>query len=420
VADTSFQIGDVTPGLGADLSSADTTFTIEFTSAVVKNTYTTVADSADQNSNDTGTRQLQDDITLTPVSAKDATVSNTIPVHLDWADGRTDLEISPAKSLQDGYIYRFDLGSAGSNEGIYDTRFRGQGGGQLVSNADYPADDLEFSVGLDESQPAVPDVTFNPESAAAADANTLEDDVYNVLDNTITAPLQVNGVDNSGAQVKGYEVYYRSQNQAGRSGTGDTFVKATGAQLGADEASSGQFEDYEGIIPASDVFDGEFDDGDLEFTVEIDDSPFSASDGAYGPVEWKFRAVSINGVRSDFTSVITTPDNEDVDLIDSQITETDGDGDITELVVAFSEPLQTSTVDAGDFTIEENGTNTVADVDISVSDDGGGDRAGDILVLDITENTANTDDIDGFDDLNVSGVEDLAGNGLDDSEVNVD
>ena len=406
------QIGDIQPAPGTDLNTTDTTITVAFTEPIVENDY--ASDSLDQVSNTAGGEvNLADNIEMIASTAKSSSVQNTIPVKVDFVEERTRLEITPQESLQDGWIYSLDL------SGLNDSRIKGEEtGATFAGSAPNPEfgslSSLQYSVGIDEAKPAVPDVVFNDDNPAIASDTELEDDVFNYTDNSITAPLEV--LDAADADnVKGYEVYYRSQNEVG-GGDGDTFVKAGVASSSSlsSEATPGDFQDWNGIIPASDVADGEFDDGDLEFTATVSSSPFEAADETYGPVEWKFRAVSINGVRSDFTSVVTTPDNEELEY--TATASGFSGGDITEVTVNFDEPVQTSTVDAGDFAIEFDGTNNNADVDISVADNGSGDDDGDIIVLDITENTADTDDIDSNDDLTVSGIEDLAGNGIDTDE----
>ncbi len=450
-ADT-LDIASMSPDDGADVESRAPTLKVSFTQKVAENEYTNTttprqdSETGDQGDSNRGlNRGLIDGIQLQPEIAKSGskslTVSNSIPVDIEWVDGRTALEVTVDTSdsdfdgLQDGYIYTLSLGDSGNDTGVYDKRFKsvsgslfrdldGDGADEgLVAdgtgvNPTLDPEDLQFSVGLDEEAPAVPTVTFDPESGDVANESTLEDEVYDYTDGSITAPLQVSSVDNSGAQVKGYEVYYRSQNQVGRSGTGDTFVKAFEV---SPEASSGDFEDWEGIIPVSAVNDDEFDDGELEFTATISDSPFKASDGSYGPVEWKFRAVSINGVRSEFTDVIETGDNTALDVSSAQITDTD-DGDIEEITVTFNEPTQTSTVDAGDFSFQQP-DDTSLNIGVSIADDGGDDpndgddnQDGTVVVLDITEDGSDTDDLERGDEIVVSDINDLAGNGLDENE----
>ena len=445
-ADT-LDIASMSPDDGADVDSRAPTLTVTFTESIVENEYTNAG--TPQQDSETGDQQgstdrsenrgLIDGVRLTSETAKSVTPSGSIPVDIEWTNGRASLAVTVDTSdedfegLQDGYIYELSLGDRSNETGVYDKRFKSTSG-SLFRDLDGDGDaetgnvnpvlnpqDLQFSVGINEEAPAVPTVTFNPDDENVADPTTLADGVYDYTDGSITAPLQVDGIDNNPVEVKGYEVYYRSQNELGRNGIGDQYVKATDGDISIGRTPLTQFadkfEDSEGIIPASAVDDGEFDDRDLEFTVTLGNNPFEAADGTYGPIEWKFRAVSINGVRSDFTDPITTPDNTGLDVTSAEVTETDGSGNIEVIEVGFDEPLTTGTVDATDFNFEDSGSDL--DIGVSVTDNGSGDQTGDTVVLDITENEDGRENLETDDTLVASDLEDLAGNGLEDDDVSV-
>lgn len=346
VVTDSLLIANVTPDVGADLAATDTSFTFTFTDPVVENEYTRTDVTATG-----GNRHLIDVISLRPLQAKDLTPGNSIPVALEFNDDRTELSIAPQQELKDGFIYTLSVGDTTSNTGFYDARFKSEDGARFADNPNLPENlNFQFSVGVDTSQPDVPSVSFNPDVPIVNEDGTLKAGAYDYPQSSVTAPLQVNEVPDN---VKGYEVYYRSQNQRGQSGNGYQFRKAFDV---SPEASSFQFEDSNGIIPASAVESDEFDDGELEFMATISGSPFKAQDGSYGPTEWKVRAVSINNVRGDFTDVITIEDNTPpsptyVNAVDSS---RNGNHDYIEIL--FSEPLTTSTVSVDAFTLEdENG-----------------------------------------------------------------
>jgi hypothetical protein len=215
----------------------------------------------------------------------------------------------------------------------------------------------------------------------------------------------VDNIDNSAAQVKGYEVYYRSQNQAGRTGTGDQFVQAIEVFPSADFED---FEDAAGIIPASAVES----DGDLDFTVRVNEYPFAGDGGSYGPIEWKVRAVSINNVRSDFTDVITTGDNIMPELRSAYKRENNS-GEVESVVLRFIEALDSGTVSTSAFTVLEDG-NVLSLAGTSLENAMPEQSDGEPTTVELTLTTP-ADDVDLVevnDAETTDPVTDLAGNGM--------
>jgi len=434
VEDT-LQISSMTPSLGADVDEAQPTVQLKFSQAIVENEYT--ADTVSQRDSDVGAnpaspaddgvgnRRLVDGIRLVPDQAKDLTPSNSIPVNIEWEEDRTRLDITPTEDLQDGYIYTLSLGQEDPTlTGVYDKRFKSQSGdtfNNLVSNPEYDASALSFSVGLDESAPGVPDVIFEDQGSApnqVAGETIAEAGNLDYTDNTIVAELAINNVDDvDGSEIKGYEVYYRTQNQTDRNGAGDQFVKATDAQL---SNTTDQFEDSAGIIPASSVADdGEnFDDDELEFTVTLSNTPLANADGTYGPIEWKVRAVSINGVRGDFRE-ITTEDNEDPDVQPASSSSDSVDDVIT---LEFDEALSSSTAtNTANYSLnEDSGTGPALSISgISIDNDVAGDAT-------VTIQTAEFDGVDEPIEVTLdNSIQDLQGNSLDldadnDDDIEID
>lgn len=411
VVTDSMQLVNVTPDVGTDLETPDTSFTLTFTDPVVENEYTRTDVEPTG-----GDRHLIDNIELVPPQAKNLSPNHSLPISLSFNEDRTELTVTPEQELRDGFIYRLSVGDADApstpedeGTGLYDPRFKSENGARFAPNPNFPREQFEFSVGQNESAPAAPSISFDAE-ADYASTDTLADGVLNYTNRSVAIPFQVDEIDDSAAEVKGYEVYYRSQNQAGRSGTGDQFVKAT---LVDPEADAGDFEDHQGIIPASAV-DA---DGEVDFTVEVWDYPFSEEGGSYGPIEWKVRAVSINNVRGEFSEVITTEDNTAPEL-DGVANITTNEADEVEVIeVRFSEALDSETVSASAFTVRDDNGDPVGVSDVSLSNElpENGDEA--TVALTLATPTPESDFAPGNVEVNdsetSSPVTDLAGNGVD-------
>ena len=412
VVTDSMQIINVTPNVGADLQTTDTSFTFTFSHPVAENEFTRT----DVGPTD-GNRHLIDRILLVPPQAKDLSPNGSLPLSIAFNDDRTELKITPEDSLRDGFIYTLHVGrlddpstAQDDGTGFYDPRFKSQDGARFAPNPNFPREQFEFSVGKNETPPAKPAVSFDPE-ASIASADTLEDGSLDYPFSHVTLPFEVKNIDNSAAQVKGYEVYYRSQNQAGRTGTGDRFVKA---DLVRPEADASDFEDADGIIPASAVSA----DGTLDFAVTVRQYPFSAGLESYGPIEWKMRAVSINNVRGDFSDVITTGDNTQPELeFVSDIT-TNQSNDVETIDVEFSESLDNATVSTSTFILRDDSGDPVDLSGASVKnvrpEDGGDPTV--TLTLATPRYVYDLGEVEVNDADTSNPVTDLAGNGVDPSE----
>lgn len=402
VSDDSLQIADITPAVGTDLDSAQASITIEFTHPVVENDYTR-SDVEPGN----GNRYLVDVIGLFPVQAKDLTPSGAVPFEIEFQDDRTQLTITTLEDLQDGFVYNLNLGNPAGNTGFYDSRFKSANGGRYVANPNLDEDlNLTYSVGLSDGQPATPSVSFADQDG---DGVTIADDgELDYGDDPVTVELQVDEIDDSGAEVKGYEVYYRSQNQVGRDG--DQFRKATSSQVDP-VASSSEFDDSDGIIPVDAAFEGS---GPLGFEVTVGDFPLAANDGSYGPIEWKVRAVSVNNVRGDFSSVLTTGDNTLPELAFATGGEENEDGDLLSILVVFSENLDDGTVSADRFRVIDGGGSEI-DLSEAVLENRPPSDGLSVVELFLSSATPSGDvDHVEVDDADTSDpVTDLAGNGVD-------
>jgi hypothetical protein len=343
-----------------------------------------------------------------PTTAKDLAPNGSIPFEISFNGDRTEMTIEPEQSLQNGFIYTINLGDPDQGTGLYSPRFKSEAGAPYAPNPSFPRDlEFTYSIGTTDTVPAAPTVTF--QEGAIDDTGNLD-----YTQEGVTAELLIEEPTTDGT-VKGYEVYDRSQNEAGRDGSGDEFRKAFNV---TPEASPAGFDDAAGIIPVDATETVE--DGALAFEVELagyplaTGSPFFAGDGTYGPIEWKVRAVSVNNTRGDFTDVITTPDNDSLGLRNAEVPDGDiDDDDAPELVVTFDEPV--ADVDLSDFTVEDPRANEAAieladvervlnpkpwEIDRFV-------RSG--LPRVVIELAGDGSNVEG-DELTVDGVTDLAGN----------
>lgn len=349
-----FKITRVSPRNGADVSSQTPTITFTFNRPLAENSF------VQSGPNDTGTSgtggdsggsEIADELFLFPEQAKSSSKAtnpdNFLPIEVSINDDRTQLSVTPREPLDDGFNY-FHQGAfspIGNGQGFADPRFT-DANGIPVQNATEA--NLSFSVGADNSAPPVPSVTFQDGPPT-----------INYTTEQVTANLQVDVP--SDANVKGYEVYYRTQDiRAERDGAGNQFVKATNV---SPEAAQSDFEQSFGIIPADAA---EF--GTLNFSATISGTPLAADGGSYGPIEWKFRAVSVNNVRGDFTDVIETGDNAAPLVINASATDEDGDGNDEFITVGFTEAMDPATAsDVANYTVTD-GTGSTRDVLGSVTD----------------------------------------------------
>ena len=233
---------------------------------------------------------------------------------------------------------------------------------------------------------------------------------FNYNDVTVTALLQVDEVDNSDAEVKGYEVFYSSQ-----------YIREDRSEPGT------QFQQFEFNSSNPNATDGdiilasnaEFGNGRLTLSPSTGSSlPFAAADdGSYGDVQFTVRAVSINNERSAFSDTLTIADNDSLTVVDrgnrnTEYTDTDTDGNPVELTVEFEEPVDESTVAADQFSLDNAGSGgltieSVAEVNNTKISAG---ATGEV-VLEISGSSSTTSD--DVLTVNAEGVTDLAGNPVD-------
>jgi len=400
IAAPPFEIVNVTPAPGGGVDTTRPGITFTFNRAVADNAFAR-ADAARSGLDDSGEGDhLVDELYLTKGQAKSAkalTPEGTLPVDLRFSDDRTELTVTPTQPLQDGFNYQHVA------LGFEDERFVDAYGIPLTPESQQAAS-FAFSVGANTTPPAVPTVSFNNDGPSVQ-GDTLEDGTLDYTDVTVGVPLEVDEIDHSAARVKGYEVYYRAQNQTGRSGNGDQFVKVDNVTP----------EDAEAIVPADAADGGQFGDGALEFSVTVSNYPFAAEDGSYGPVEWKVRAVSINNVRGEFTPVITTGDNT-APILENARTGADGSGGDT-IILTFNEAVDRATAENLD--------------NYDFNDSGDGDQLSEIVSVEnvraqeggffnqttVTLDLEGDQTVDDGDEIVVTpGVQDLSGNGMNPNE----
>jgi hypothetical protein len=136
-------------------------------------------------------------------------------------------------------------------------------------------------------------------------------------------------------------------------------------------------------------------------------TPFYGDDGGdYEPVAWRFRAISINGVAGDFSSVIEVGDNVGVGLTGATYLDQDSDGTDDALRLNFDEPIPTFPTDASTFaSISGTDAPSVGNV-IEISSN----RRQ--VTVEISGGTPDSNN----DEVEVSGLNDYAGNGVDADE----
>ena len=273
---------------------------------------------------------------------------------------------------------------------------------------------LDYSIGANTNAPATPSISFNSDDFRVSDDGTLEAGTYNYDDSPVTLPLQVDEVDNSAAEVKGYEVFYSSQDTRENRSEPGTQFQQTGGGL-------------DGIIPASNA---EFGDGRLTFSASTNNNnPFAAEDGSYGDVQVTVRAVSINNERSAFSDTLTVADNDSLGLNDAatEFVDTNSDGNADVLKVEFDEPVAgISAGDAGgDYFAISDGSGTATTLgSVEEVDNSGVPSPGATVTVALDDDGSNTAN----DELTVNGsgsnnfVTDLASNPVevDDGDESVD
>jgi hypothetical protein len=306
-------------------------------------------------------------------------------VNVSISDDRTQLSVTPAEALSDGFEYTHVANA------FFDSRFVDRYGIGLANANSF--DEIAFSVGVNESQPAVPSsFRFNEGNVPELDYNS---------DFEATMAIDVN---NASAEVKGYEVYARVEDtQDLRNGTQSGFFKLTESVI--PEATDG------GIVPVT----GNQEFGTVTFDVDINGTPLSGLDGTYGPIEVKARAVSINNVRSGFTDVVSVGDSVEVDVVDATVdNNADSDPDADRIAVTFDEPVANGAASNAENYAVNDATGSARDIITGVESVENSRSGSATVVLTV----ADGENVNSTDELEVTSVEDLAGNGLDVSTFN--
>lgn len=370
-----FEARLVAPERGADVEEDSVSFVFRFSAPVADNPFTaTDAPFGDES--------MRDFFELQRLGPKTRSTGD-LELDLSFNSDRTQLTVSTAEPLQDGSRYEMDV--AAFSESGFESLY-----GQPVSNGgDFTGPDaIAFSVGINESAPATPTLQF------LTDDGTQPEDNGTPLDygDDFSVRFRVPATDPN-VELKEYEVFVKS-------GDGD-FEAIDTAPL--DDFTP----DGSNQVDFRVTFQGDGDD-------PLDN--FVGSQGDYNEKQIRVRAVSINNVRSDFSNTLTIADQNRLNIASANIQDTDDDGE-DELVAEFNEPVESTTIAVGAFTVLRDGSELSGVLEDAESQFFNGTE----VVLEISDSyTPN----DGFsnDELraDVGGVTDLANNGIDDdSNANV-
>ncbi len=363
-----FDASLVSPNREADLGTAEPEFVIAFSTPVAENDYTTPGDPLSARS--FATPNISNDISIdgAPI-AKARSADGNIAVDLSFNSTRDTLTITPVDPLEDGTKYELEVGSAlfNSGEGFVNTY------GQGIDAATFGGSSINFSIGVNEDTPDAP--------AVAVTDVLPEDRDYD--QSSVTANLEFTPGANS-VPLREYEIYRRTADKDDEDGFGDDEFEL----VATIDATNTNF----GVIAASNT---------------ASSTPFYGDDGGdYEPIAWRFRAISINGVPSDFSSVVEVGDNVGIGLTSAAYVDQDSDGDDDALRLNFDEPVPSFPTDASTF----------------VSIDGAdAPSVGDVIEIDpnrrevLVEISGGTPD-SFTDEAQISNLDDYAGNSVDTDE----
>lgn len=341
----------VSPADDADLDTNSPAFQFVFTNPIATNPYT-------RTDAPFGAGTMIDDVNLSDAGPKTTRPDGNLEVSVSLNSARDTLTVSPVNPLRDGREYVLSMNAFTDNDFV-DVYGQGLTGTSTTTS---------FSVGINNSAPAAPSLSFADGSQSDANYTTF------TVNEDFSIPL-----DESAAPVKRYEL----------------FASVEGEPL-----------EY-----VRDISVGDF--GETNFSETFSNSPLAADRGAYTPIRVAVRAVSDNLVRSDLSNELTIEDNVALSLFDADDTDIDGDGEI-ELVVEYDEPVDPSSIDLGDYEIIRSGSavspNPLTGVQDIVNDASFG---GTDVILNV--------DNDNFtfqfgDEVRVTSQTDLAGNGFDGGE----
>lgn len=348
-----FQITDGPQDNNPDLDTQDPTFTFTFNRPVAQNDFTDAANLADEL-----------EVDYNGAKALDPDGDPTLDVSFNG--DRTEMTIGLTEGLRDGARFEIEgIDDIFSSSQFVDADFE-QTPDEVDGLPNYSSlTSFNFSVGVDQTQPGAPKLTRTDNASFDIESNTLSFDLR-VADTSSVALCQ---------NCNAVEIW------ASTEGTSAERV----------ETVSGPIE-Y----------------GDVNVSVSLGGEPLRAPDGSYTPVEVYAVVQSLNEVKSDASDRVTITDATPpgVDQLDTSYDDVDGDGD-DELLVTLDEPVDKETVELSDFTITD-GSNTASTLD-SIAQ---------INYDDVTGETQITIELDqqndpNSDELEVTGITDLAGNGID-------
>ena len=361
-----FNASLVSPSRGADLGTAEPAFVIAFSTPVAENDYTTPGEPLSTS----GTPNISNDIFIdaSATTAKARNADGEIAVDLSFNSTRDTLTITPVDPLEDGTEYELEVGGAlfNSGDGFVNTY------GQFINTGTFGGSTIDFSIGVNEDTPDAPAVAVTDVLPENRDYGQ----------SSVTANLEFTPGANS-VPLREYEIYRRTADTDDDDGFSDDEFEL----VGTIDATNTNF----GVIAASNT---------------ASSVPFYGDDGGdYEPIAWRFRAISINGVPSDFSSVIEVGDNVGVGITSAQYVDQDFDGTDDALRMNFDEPISSFPTDASTFvSIDGADAPSVGDV-IEV------DSNHRSVLVEISGGTPNPGI--GGDEVEITSLDDFAGNGVD-------
>jgi hypothetical protein len=355
----------VSPDREADLGTAEPEFVIAFNRSVATNAYTTPGDPLSISGSD----NITNDVFIAGTGAgaptpKARREDNQIAVDVSFNSTRDTLTITPVDPLQDGTEYRLSVGGIfNDGDGFVD------GYGRALDTF-LGGSQIDFSIGVNTDAPDAPNVTVTNVSPERRDYGTT----------SVTARLEFTPGDNA-VPVREYEIYRRTADTDDENGLGDDDFEL----VETIDATNTTF----GVVTASNT---------------VSSRPFYGDDGSdYEPIAWYFRAISINGVAGEASSVVEVGDNTGVGLIAATYLDLDADGLDDALRLRFDEPIPSIPTDASTFaTIDGVDAPTVGDL-LEI------DTNRDQVIVEISGGTPNS----GTDTVEISNLDDYAGNGVD-------
>ncbi|MDR8393715.1 carboxypeptidase-like regulatory domain-containing protein [Aliifodinibius sp. S!AR15-10] len=360
-----FYVEEVTPASESDVTT-DTMFTYTFNRPVADNEYT-------RTDLGFGNDTFKDDIRFWDNGSKGKSPGD-VEFSVAWSSDRTALTITPT-GLEDAHEYRLDVNNAFNNQDFVD-----QHGNNLTYNGnttysnDNEVEFLSFTTNDNNAKPHTPQLAINSEDVANLDFNG--------------GNVELSwDVDESATDVKEYELWKKE-------GEGSYEHVTTYSR---DDAAFNEL--------SKDVYTGDF----VIYRGEFNNVPDEAVS-----MKYKVRAISENLREGDFSNEVTVSDNTLPDITGASYNTATGDN-TGEVTVQYAEPMMKSQVEnSANYTFYDSGDNEISVNILSIEYDGSNGQTV-ITIEDQTSLTSGTSEY-----VEVTGVTDLSGNGMDTADSNSD